>query len=136
MIKDEVNLYKNKTNTFDIRVLLDEVINALSLTKNEVYVDATFGLGGYTKAILSNQNCKVVAIDRDPYAKVYADILKKSYADRFYFKKGKFSELGTFLKELKIYKVAGVVFDLGVSSPQLDTQDRGFSFKLDGPLDM
>jgi len=56
-----------------IPVLLDEVINALSLTKNEVYVDATFGLGGYTKAILSNQNCKVVAIDRDPYAKVYAD---------------------------------------------------------------
>ncbi len=119
-----------------IPVLLDEVINALSLTKNEVYVDATFGLGGYTKAILSNQNCKVVAIDRDPNAKAYADVLKRSYADRFYFKKGKFSELGTFLKELKIYKVAGVVFDLGVSSPQLDTQDRGFSFKLDGPLDM
>ncbi len=119
-----------------IPVLLDEVINALSLTKNEVYVDATFGLGGYTKAILKNQNCKVVAIDRDPYAKVYADVLKKSYADRFYFKKGKFSELSTFLKELKIYKVAGIVFDLGVSSPQLDIQDRGFSFKLDGPLDM
>ena len=119
-----------------IPVLLDEVINALSLTKNEVYVDATFGLGGYTKAILSNQNCKVVAIDRDPYAKVYADVLKRSYADRFYFKKGKFSELVTYLKELKIYKVAGVVFDLGVSSPQLDVQDRGFSFKLDGPLDM
>ena len=119
-----------------IPVLLDEVINALSLTKNEIYVDATFGLGGYTKSILSNQNCKVVAIDRDPYAKVYADVLKRSYADRFYFKKGKFSELGTFLKELKIYKVAGVVFDLGVSSPQLDIQDRGFSFKLDGPLDM
>ena len=121
---------------FHIPVLLDEVINALSLSKNEVYVDATFGLGGYTKAILGNQNCKVVAIDRDPYAKVYADILKKSYADRFYFKKGKFSELSKFLKELKIYKVAGVVFDLGVSSPQLDIQDRGFSFKLDGPLDM
>ena len=119
-----------------IPVLLDEVIKALSLTKNEVYVDATFGLGGYTKAILRNQNCKVVGIDRDPYAKVYADVLKRSYAERFYFKKGKFSELGTFLKELKIYKVAGVVFDLGVSSPQLDIQNRGFSFKLDGPLDM
>ena len=59
-----------------IPVLLDEVINSLSLTKDEIYVDATFGLGGYTKAILSNQNCKVVAIDRDPYAKVYADVLK------------------------------------------------------------
>ena len=119
-----------------VPVLLDEVINALSLTKDEVYIDATFGLGGYTKAILSNQNCKVVAIDRDPHATVFADNLKRIYAERFYFKKGKFSELGKFLKELKIHKVAGIVFDLGVSSPQLDIQDRGFSFKLDGPLDM
>ena len=119
-----------------VPVLLDEVINALSLTKDEVYIDATFGLGGYTNAILSNQNCKVVAIDRDPHAIVFADNLKKNYADRFYFKNGKFSELGKFLKELKIHKVAGIVFDLGVSSPQLDIQDRGFSFKLDGPLDM
>ena len=119
-----------------IPVLLDEVIKALSLTKDEVYVDATFGLGGYSKAILKNKNCKVVAIDRDPHAKVFADSLKASYADRFYFKMGKFSELGNFLNELKINEVAGVVFDLGVSSPQLDIQSRGFSFKLDGPLDM
>ena len=119
-----------------IPVLLDEVINALSPEKDEVYVDATFGLGGYTKAILSNQNCKVVAIDRDPHAKNYAERLQRSYADRFYFKKGKFSELDKFLYELKIYKVAGVVFDLGVSSPQLDIESRGFSFNLDGPLDM
>ena len=119
-----------------IPVLLDEVIKALSLEKDEVYIDATFGLGGYTKVILNSQNCKVVAIDRDPHAKVYAESLKRSYAERFYFKKGKFSELGKFLNELKIYKVAGVVFDLGVSSPQLDIHERGFSFKLDGPLDM
>ena len=119
-----------------IPVLLDEVISALSLTQDEVYVDATFGLGGYTKAILNNQNCKVVAIDRDPHAKIFADSLKRNYADRFYFKKGKFSELGKFLNELEIHKVAGVVFDLGVSSPQLDIKERGFSFNLDGPLDM
>ena len=119
-----------------IPVLLDEVIKALSLTQDEVYVDATFGLGGYTKAILKNKNCKVVAIDRDPHAKVFADSLKENYGDRFYFKIGKFSELGNFLNELKINEVAGVVFDLGVSSPQLDIQSRGFSFKLDGPLDM
>ncbi len=79
-----------------IPVLLDEIVKALSLNQDEVYVDATFGLGGYTKAILSNQNCKVVAIDRDPNAKIFADNLKRSYADRFYFKKGKFSELGSF----------------------------------------
>ena len=119
-----------------IPVLLDEVVKALSLNQDEVYVDATFGLGGYTKAILSNQNCKVVAIDRDPHAKIFADNLKKSYVNRFYFKKGKFSELGNFLNELEINKVAGVVFDLGVSSPQLDNKNRGFSFKHDGPLDM
>ena len=119
-----------------IPVLLDEVVKALSLNQDEVYVDATFGLGGYTKAILSNQNCKVVAIDRDPHAKIFADNLKKSYMDRFYFKKGKFSELCIFLNELQINKVAGVVFDLGVSSPQLDNKNRGFSFKHDGPLDM
>ncbi len=119
-----------------IPVLLDEVIKALSLTKDDVYVDATFGLGGYTKAILNKQHCKVVAIDRDPQAKIFADNLKRSYSDRFYFKKGKFSKLDKFLNELEIHKVAGVVFDLGVSSPQLDIKDRGFSFKLDGPLDM
>ncbi len=119
-----------------IPVLLDEVINALSLTKDEIYVDATFGLGGYTKAILSKKNCKVIAIDRDPQTKIFADNIKKTFTDRFYFKNGRFSELGKFLKELNIYKVGGVVFDLGVSSPQLDVKNRGFSFKLDGPLDM
>ena len=119
-----------------IPVLLDEVINGLSLTQDEIYVDATFGLGGYTKAILSKQNCRVVAMDRDPQAEVFANTLKKIFTDRFYFKKGKFSELDKFLNELKIHKVGGVVFDLGVSSPQLDFKNRGFSFKLDGPLDM
>ena len=119
-----------------IPVLLDEVINGLSLTQDKIYVDATFGLGGYTKAILSKQNCTVVAMDRDTQAEVFANTLKKSFTDRFYFKKGKFSELDKFLNELKIHKVGGVVFDLGVSSPQLDIKNRGFSFKLDGPLDM
>ena len=119
-----------------VPVLLNEAINALSLTKDEVYVDATFGLGGYTKAILNKQNCKVLAIDRDPQARIFADNLKKDFTDRFYFKSGNFSDLGKFLKELKIYQVGGIVFDLGVSSPQLDVKERGFSFKLDGPLDM
>ena len=123
-------------NIQHIPVLLDEVINALSLTEDEVYVDATFGLGGYTKAILSKKNCKVIAIDRDPKTKIFAENLKKKFADRLYFINGRFSDLGKFLKDLNIYKVGGVVFDLGVSSPQLDIKNRGFSFKLDGPLDM
>jgi Predicted S-adenosylmethionine-dependent methyltransferase involved in cell envelope biogenesis len=105
-----------------IPVLLDEVIKALSLTEDEVYVDATFGLGGYTKAILKKQNCKVVAIDRDPHAKSFADSLKRSFANRFFFKIGRFSEIGKFLNELKIHKVAGRVFDSGVSSPPFNNK--------------
>ena len=117
-------------------VLLDEVINSLSLTNEEVYVDATFGLGGYTKAILNKNNCKVIAIDRDPETNFFANKLKENFKNRLFFKNSKFSELHKFLKELQIQKVGGVVFDLGVSSPQLDIKSRGFSFKLDGPLDM
>ena len=119
-----------------IPVLLEEVINGLSLTEDDIYVDATFGLGGYTKEILSKKNCKVLAIDRDPHTKVFAEDLKKVFSDRLYFVNGKFSDLINYLKEQKIQKVGGVVFDLGVSSPQLDLKNRGFSFKHDGPLDM
>ncbi len=119
-----------------IPVLLEEVINGLSLTEDDIYVDATFGLGGYTKEILSKKNCKVVAIDRDPHTKVFAENLKKVFSDRLYFVNGKFSDLVYFLNKQKIQKVGGVVFDLGVSSPQLDIKNRGFSFKHDGPLDM
>ena len=119
-----------------IPVLVNEVINALSLAEDEIYVDATFGLGGYTKAILNKKNCKVIAIDRDPQTKIFANNLKKKFTDRLFFVNGKFSDLDKFLKKLKIQKVGGVVFDLGVSSPQLDTKSRGFSFKQDGPLDM
>ena len=119
-----------------IPVLLEEVINGLSLTEDDIYVDATFGLGGYTKEILSKKNCKVVAIDRDPNTRVFAQNLKKIFSGRLYFVNGKFSDLVNFLNEQKIQKVGGVVFDLGVSSPQLDAKNRGFSFKNDGPLDM
>ena len=119
-----------------IPVLLGEVINALSINENELYVDATFGLGGYSKAILNKKNCKVIAIDRDPEAKIFAKKIKIDFKDRFFFKNSKFSQLVKVLEDLKIKKVAGVVFDLGVSSPQFDQKHRGFSLKLDGPLDM
>ena len=100
------------------------------------YVDATFGLGGYSKVILSNRNCNLLAIDRDPEAKKFAQPIKSSFKDKFTFVNGRFSELIKFLENKKIKKVNGVVFDLGVSSPQLDKNERGFSFKSDGPLDM
>ena len=119
-----------------IPVLLDEVINSLSVNDNELYVDATFGLGGYTKAILNKKNCKVVAIDRDPEAKTFAEKVGKDFGNRFFFKIGKFSQLVKILDEFQVKNVAGVIFDLGVSSPQFDQKHRGFSLKLDGPLDM
>ena len=119
-----------------IPVLLDEVINSLSLKDEGFYVDATFGLGGYSKEILSNRNCNLLAIDRDPEAKKFAQPIKSSFKDKFTFVNGRFSELIKFLEDKKIKKVNGVVFDLGVSSPQLDKKERGFSFKSDGPLDM
>ena len=119
-----------------IPVLLDEVIKSLCLNEDEVYVDATFGLGGYTKEILSKKNCKVVAIDKDPHTRIFAENLKRVFRDRLYFINTNFSDIGKVLKEHNIQKVGGVVFDLGVSSPQLDIKNRGFSFKHDGPLDM
>ena len=119
-----------------IPVLLDEVINSLSLKDEGFYVDATFGLGGYSKKILSIRNCNLLAIDRDPEAKKFAQPIKSSFKEKFTFVNGRFSELIKFLEDKKIKKVNGVVFDLGVSSPQLDKNERGFSFKSDGPLDM
>ena len=83
-------------------VLLDEVVSALSVNDNEFYVDATFGLGGYTKAILNKKNCKVIGIDRDPEAKTFAENIKITFKNRFFFKNGKFSQLVNLLDELKI----------------------------------
>ena len=124
----------NKTQ--HIPVLLDEVINALSVRDDEFYIDATFGLGGYTKAILDKNNCKVLSIDRDPETIAQAQRIQEKYKNRFLFQNGNFSQIENFLEHFKIGKVAGIVFDLGVSSPQLDHKHRGFSFKLNGPLDM
>jgi len=122
--------------THHIPVLLDEVINSLSLKDEGFYVDATFGLGGYSKEILSKHNCNLLAIDRDPEAKKFAQPIQSCFKEKFTFINGRFSELIKFLKDKNINKVDGIVFDLGVSSPQLDNKERGFSFKSDGPLDM
>ncbi|MDC0093173.1 16S rRNA (cytosine(1402)-N(4))-methyltransferase RsmH [Alphaproteobacteria bacterium] len=124
----------NKTE--HIPVLLEETLKALSIKNEEFYIDATFGLGGYTKAILKEKKCTVLGVDRDPEALPIAKSIKLEFDNRFYFKNAKFSQIEQFLEPFNIKKVAGVVFDLGVSSPQLDQKHRGFSFKLNGPLDM
>ena len=117
-------------------VMLNEVLDALQPTGGEVYVDGTFGAGGYTKAILDKANCKVVAIDRDVGALERAQTLKAQYGDRLIFIHGRFGDVENLLKSAGFEKVDGFVLDLGVSSMQIDQAERGFSFRFDGPLDM
>lgn len=115
-----------------IPVMLNEVIESLDIQDNGIYVDATFGNGGYSETILNTKNCKVIAIDRDPSVIKKADELKAIYGDRFDFRSGTFGDLATLVGE----KVDGVVFDIGVSSMQLDDGFRGFSFNKEATLDM
>lgn len=115
-----------------IPVMLQEVLTALKPQKGEVYVDATFGNGGYTKAILETADCKVIALDRDPTVKVRVNEFKNMYGDRFEFRAGQFGDFADLVPE----KINGAVFDIGVSSMQLDEAERGFSFSKEGALDM
>ena len=119
-----------------IPVMLPEVLEALSPVNDEIYVDATFGAGGYTRAILEAAECKVYAIDRDPNVQEFAKQLKADFPERFIFLAGSFSEMTELLKASGVEKVDGIVMDLGVSSMQLDQAERGFSFMRDGELDM
>ncbi|GMO63974.1 MAG: 16S rRNA (cytosine(1402)-N(4))-methyltransferase RsmH [Rickettsiales bacterium] len=109
-------------------VLLKEVIDALQPQDNKTYLDCTFGAGGYTKAILNSANCKVVGIDRDITTKKFADEITNK---NFEYQVLKFSEID----KLGV-KFDGIVFDIGVSSMQIDNGERGFSFQKDAPLDM
>jgi len=119
-----------------IPVLLDETIQNLNLTDNGTYVDATLGMGGYTEKILTLSNCKLVSIDRDPVAIKNATALKKRFGTRLQIVNGLFSNLDQILKELSISKINGITFDFGISSPQIDNPERGFSFRYNSALDM
>lgn len=115
-----------------IPVMLNEVLQTLAPKDGEVYVDATFGNGGYTEAILQAADCRLIALDRDPSVLPRVNELKARYGERFDFKSGTFGELSSLISE----KVDGVVFDIGVSSMQLDDDFRGFSFSKEADLDM
>ena len=117
-------------------VLVEEVVKALKIKKNGIYVDATFGSGGYSKAILETKPCKIIAIDRDPKSLKYLKSFDKKFKNKIEFVEGLFSNLKVHLKNLNIKLINGIVFDFGVSSIQLDDGERGFSFKKNGPLDM
>jgi 16S rRNA (cytosine1402-N4)-methyltransferase len=117
-------------------VMLAEMLAALAPRDGEVYVDATFGAGGYSRAILRAADTRVIALDRDPSARAAADVLHEAYPGRFAFVEARFGDLESVLDVIGRRKVDGVVFDLGVSSMQLDEPERGFSFRSEGPLDM
>lgn len=117
-------------------VMLDEVLALLAPVEGEIYVDGTFGAGGYTRGILEAADCRVVAIDRDPTVSPMAYALQQNYASRFDFILGRFGDMEALLAAHGVEKVNGIVLDIGVSSMQIDQSERGFSFREDGPLDM
>lgn len=122
--------------TGHIPVLLQEVIDYLHIVEGGFYLDGTFGAGGYTSAILKRcEFSKVLAIDRDPNVQIFVNNVSSKFPGRFTFVNKKFSELNSLLT-LGNIELDGAVFDLGVSSMQLATLDRGFSFMHDAPLDM
>ncbi|SFU71187.1 16S rRNA (cytosine(1402)-N(4))-methyltransferase RsmH [Xenorhabdus koppenhoeferi] len=117
-------------------VLLDEAVNGLNIQEDGIYIDGTFGRGGHSRLILSKlgPNGRLMAIDRDPQA---IEASKTITDERFSITHGPFSELATYVENAGLVgKINGVLLDLGVSSPQLDDPERGFSFMRDGPLDM
>lgn len=117
-------------------VMLDEVITAITPKDGEVYVDGTFGRGGYSAAMLDHANCTVYGIDRDPQAIQHGKELSKKYNGRLRMIAGQFGDMHTLLQSFGVKQVNGIALDVGVSSPQLDDPTRGFSFRYDGPLDM
>lgn len=115
-----------------IPVMLNEVLDTLKPEAGKIYVDATFGNGGYSEAILKTANCTVIALDRDPTVRTRAEEIKKLYGNRFEFITGTFGDIAQLIKR----PVDGVVFDIGVSSMQIDEGERGFSYAKEADLDM
>jgi 16S rRNA (cytosine1402-N4)-methyltransferase len=118
-----------------VTVLLEEAVGALAIKADGIYVDATFGRGGHSRRILSelNESGRLVAVDRDPQAIAAGAAIDDS---RFLLVHRAFGELAEAADEAGISDVDGVLFDVGVSSPQIDDGERGFSFRYDAPLDM
>lgn len=120
-----------------ISVLLNECIENLNIKPDGIYVDGTLGLGGHSEQILKRlKSGRLIGIDRDESAIKRTGERLKSYADKMTLVHGNFCDVSDILDELGIDSVDGMLFDLGVSSPQLDESERGFSYMNDAPLDM
>lgn len=119
-----------------VPVLLAPMLEALAPRDGAIYVDGTFGAGGYARALLDSAACRVIGIDRDPTAVARGKAMEPFYAGRLLVMQGRFAEMEALLDRCAIAAVDGIALDLGVSSMQLDEAERGFSFQKDGPLDM
>jgi 16S rRNA (cytosine1402-N4)-methyltransferase len=119
-----------------VPVMLGEMLDCVAPHSGGVYLDGTFGGGGYARAILSRCDCTVWAIDRDPQAIARGAALAARYPGSLHLIEGRFGALLSLLSARGVSALDGVVLDLGVSSFQLDEAARGFSFRADGPLDM
>ncbi|MDR3538839.1 MAG: 16S rRNA (cytosine(1402)-N(4))-methyltransferase RsmH [Acetobacteraceae bacterium] len=119
-----------------IPVMLQEIVTALAPHADGVYLDGTFGGGGYAAAILDAAPCVLWAIDRDPAAIARGASLAARFPGRLHLLQGEFGNMLALLAEAGVTALDGVVLDLGVSSFQIDDPARGFSFRSDGPLDM
>lgn len=119
-----------------IPVLLNEVVESIAPKDGGVYVDGTFGAGGYTRAVLDAADCTVYAIDRDPDAIREGQKLVDAYKGHLHLLHGTFGEMAELVRGEGVDFVDGVMLDIGVSSMQIDRAERGFSFQKDGALDM
>lgn len=117
-------------------VMVTEMLAAMAPAGGETYVDGTFGGGGYSSPLLEAADCQVFGLDRDPDAVGRARGLVERYGGRLTVVQGRFSQMETILSSHGVGTVNGVTLDLGLSSDQLADPQRGFSFRLDGPLDM
>lgn len=125
------------SNPKHISVLLDECIENLNIKPDGIYVDGTLGMGGHSEQILKRLTTgRLIGIDRDESAIRRAGDRLREYSDRLTLVHSNFSDVAAVLDDLGIDGVDGMLFDLGVSSPQLDESERGFSYMNDAPLDM
>ncbi|MBL4667361.1 MAG: 16S rRNA (cytosine(1402)-N(4))-methyltransferase RsmH [Sneathiella sp.] len=119
-----------------ISVLLSEVLGVLKPAAGEVFVDGTYGAGGYSRAILGSADCKLYGVDRDPRAIAIGTEMQAEFSGRFQILEGCYGDMAQLLENAGVAQVDGIALDIGVSSMQIDEADRGFSFMQDGPLDM
>jgi len=119
-----------------VSVLRDEVVRALAPKSGGVYVDGTFGAGGYSRALLQAADCTVWGIDRDPLAQGFGADLQVEFPGKITVLSGRYGDMADLLATVDADQIDGITLDLGISSMQIDNPSRGFSFRGDGPLDM